>query len=180
MKSIIKQLVKLLYQILSVKREVKIIMIEFEGYLTGKAEKYFFKNSRKFGQRLILIAIVLLLPTMVFFSIIVRDAKFLTLYAIIAVILIIFTYVPKRKSVAKSLTPKRIFIEDDCIVCVADQYTESRFIEDAKLVRDFDEFYEIVFPVGKLSDKFICQKSLISGATLGDFESKFSCEIVKS
>ena len=47
-------------------------------------------------------------------------------------------------------------------------------IGDAKQVRDFGEFYEIVFLFGKISDKFICQKNLLTKGTLEQFESLFN------
>ena len=46
-------------------------------------------------------------------------------------------------------------------------------ISDAKQLRDFGEFYEIVFPFGKVSDKFICQKNLLTQGTLEEFEKLF-------
>ena len=56
---------------------------------------------------------------------------------------------------------------------------EYRNIEDVKCVRDFGEFYELVFPFGKISEKFICQKDLLSKGTLAEFEALFGDKILR-
>ena len=40
-----------------------------------------------------------------------------------------------------------------------------------------DHFYFIKFPFGKYSDKFICQKSLLTQGTLEEFEALFEGKI---
>ena len=87
--------------------------------------------------------------------------------------------IPKSKKEQLALTPKRIFVDGESIVSIADKYSESRLICDAKELRDFGEFYEIVFPFGKFSEKFICQKNLLTKGTLEQFESLFSNKIVR-
>ena len=79
-----------------------------------------------------------------------------------------------------SLMPHRIVIENDIITCIAEKYVESKSLADVKKVQDFGDFYEFVFPFGKISEKFICQKNLISKGTLEDFENLFAGKIVQT
>ena len=77
------------------------------------------------------------------------------------------------------MLPKRIYTRDNHIVCVADKYTDSKLISDVTKVLDHGEFYELCFPFGKISEKFICQKSLLFKGSLGAFERLFKGKIVK-
>ena len=77
------------------------------------------------------------------------------------------------------MLPKRIYTNGDHIVCVAEKYTDSKLIKDVKKVIDHGEFYELCFPFGKTSEKFICQKSLLSKGSLGAFERLFADKIIK-
>ena len=65
------------------------------------------------------------------------------------------------------------------IVCVADKYVESKLLSDVKQVRDFGAFYDVVFPFGKYSEKFVCQKDLLTIGTIEDFEKLFEGRIVR-
>ena len=77
------------------------------------------------------------------------------------------------------MLPKRIYTNDDTIVCVADRYTDSKFIDDVKKVIDHGAYYELCFPFGKLSDNFICQKSLLTKGSISEFERHFKGKIIK-
>ena len=89
-------------------------------------------------------------------------------------------YIPKRKKERLSLTPKCIRVEDECIICMADKYTEQRFIDDVKKVYDYGEYYDLIFSFGKVSEKFICQKELLSKGSIEEFESLFEGKITRS
>lgn len=52
-------------------------------------------------------------------------------------------------------------------------------IKDVKNVYDHGEFYDLVFPFGKISGKFICQKNLLTEGTLAEFEALFDGKIVR-
>ena len=78
-----------------------------------------------------------------------------------------------------TLLPKKIYVEDEYIVCVGEAYEESKFIDDVAKVIDHGEFYELVFPFGNASDKFICQKGLLTKGTLEEFEQLFSGKITR-
>ena len=52
-------------------------------------------------------------------------------------------------------------------------------ISDVKKVVDHGEFYELSFVFGKVSDKFICQKSLLTKGTLEEFKAMFGDKVYR-
>ena len=60
-----------------------------------------------------------------------------------------------------------------------EKFTESAAIEDVVKLVDYGEFYDLSFPFGKLNDKFVCQKSLLSKGTLEEFEALFEGKIIR-
>lgn len=152
-------------------------MIEFNGYLTGTAEKYFHKKVQSFGRKLLFIGMSLVLP------LIISIASWTHRWGLILAYIGMYFAVPPLVSILRSekemvaMTPHKIFVQDEYIVCVADKYTEAKAISDVKVVRDFGEFYDIAFPFGNVSEKFVCQKSLLSKGTLEDFEALFEGKI---
>lgn len=152
-------------------------MIEFNGYLTGSAEKRFFIKSKIIGLKILIPSLLLMLPIVICIANIFH-------FPLIACIAIIATFpltllIPQPRKERISLTPKQICINDTHIVCVADKYEEIRRIDDVKCVTDRGEYYEIDFPFGKISEKFICQKDLLSKGTLREFEAIF-CKKLRS
>ena len=85
----------------------------------------------------------------------------------------IIVSLPKSKNYKMLWNPQRIVIDQDMITCTANSYVESKFIDDVKEVRVHEEFYELVFPFGKISNKFMCQKSLLTKGSLAEFEELF-------
>lgn len=155
-------------------------MIEFDGYLTGKAEKHFFKKSRKLGQGLLLVAFLVVAPMLYMLSMNFSNKLFFVeLYVFGCLGCMGLTFIPQPKKERKSLTPKKIVVEDDYIICIADKYTEAKAIADVKSVVDYGEYYDLSFYFGNVSDKFICQKSLLSKGTLQEFEALFEVDIIR-
>ncbi len=154
-------------------------MLEFNGYLTGVAEKRYHKRMRTLGQGIVGGGLLLVFPGVLCFAIRLRDWEVIAFFLGASVCIWLLTLIPKNKKERKSITPKKICIKDGYMVCVADQYTETRQIKDVKLVKDFGEYYEVCFPFGKLSDKFICQKSLLTKGSVQEFESLFNGKIRK-
>lgn len=148
-------------------------MIEFNGYLTGAAEKYFYRKSQILGRNILLITMIVVFPLFWMISKWSRSIEILWAYGILFACIPLFCRIPKRRKTRIDWTPKKIFIDEDYIVSVASAYTESKLIDDVKLVRDFGDFYEIVFPFGKVSEKFICQKDLLGKGTIEEFEALF-------
>ena len=154
-------------------------MIEFNGYLTGKAEKHFQRKARVLGQKILLISTVVLLPFCIAWTIRIQNPILLYICCTTFVIAPLLLYIPKRKKERLSLTPKCICVEDECIICIADKYTEQRFISNVKNVYDYGEYYELIFPFGKVSEKFICQKDLLTHGSIEEFESIFREKIIR-
>lgn len=153
-------------------------MIEFNGRINGEAEKRFLYRARVLGQNILLIGLLLVSPTFVFIAVKFNYWPFLLWFFIMFLAIILLSRIPKGKKEIEKIIPKKIFVQDEYIVCVANSYTESRLLSDVKLVRDFGEFYELVFPLGKVSDKFICQKDLLTKGTLEEFEALFGDSLV--
>lgn len=145
--------------------------IEFCGLLTGAAEAFFWKKSINSGQMIMLSSIAIVSPWCAFLSLKLGNFIPLLVCGILFLLTPLLVRLPKSQKEKMRLTPNRIYVEDDCIVCVSDEYVERKYIDDAKYVFDHGEFYEFVFPFGKVSDKFICQKSLLTQGTLEAFES---------
>lgn len=153
--------------------------MEFDGYLTGIAEKHFFKRSRILGQKIILWSALLIAPSVLSFAIRLKVWSAVAIFVGLFMCIMLFVSIPQSKKGRTQITPKKIVIEHDYIVCVAEKYTETRLVSDVKLVKDFGEYYELCFPFGKLSDKFVCQKSLLTKGTIQEFERLFNGKIVR-
>lgn len=154
-------------------------MIEFNGYISGEAEKYYWKKSRRIGIKILICALLLLLPPFIIIARATQNWFILIGYCSLFVILPLAAFIPKSKKERKSLTPKRIVTDSDYIISIADKYEDSKSINDVSIVRDHGEFYELVFPIGKISEKFICQKNLLAKGTIEEFEALFGDKIVR-
>lgn len=153
-------------------------MIEFNGYLTGASEKFFFKkyvtymqNAFIFGLVMVLPLIFMLMRTFQTFSIFYGYCAVFA-YAMIAVRI----KTPKGR---KEITPKRIYVIDNNLICISDKQSESRGVELVKTAYDYGEFYFLSFPMGKKSGNFVCQKDLLTQGTLEEFEKLFDGKIVR-
>lgn len=147
--------------------------IEFNGRLSGVAEKWFYKRTKDLGRFLTIWLACLVLPTMVIFF-----RLFTVIVSLFgALVIYLATYIPYSKKEKEKIVPRRIYILNDCITSQANQTVETRYINDVKVVKDYGEFYELVFPFGKVSYGFICQKDLLVTGTLEDFERLFEGKI---
>lgn len=153
-------------------------MIEFTGYLTGSAKKYFFKRGIKYLQNIFLGAALLVSPPIVMFALKIRSLLLIAGYIIAVSVILIAPYL-QVKSDKDKYVPKLIRIQDNILLSASDGITESRYIEEVKEVRDYGEYYALVFPMGKLSEKFVCQKDLLTKGTLEEFEALFEGKIVR-
>ena len=154
-------------------------MIEFNGYLTGTARKHFFKRMDSFTRRFLFLAMLLNSPLILCIASWVQSLSVVLVYISVLFIVPPLVSVLRSKKEKIAITPKRIFVEDEYIICVTDKYVETKAISVVKQVRDFGDFYDLVFPVGNVSDRFVCQKSLLSKGTLEEFEALFKGKIVR-
>lgn len=153
-------------------------MIEFNGYLSGNAEKHFFKKARVYAQTLLMIGATFALPVAGILGIQLHTWIPLTVNCALFIIIPLLVRMPKSKREKISITPKKICIEDEYMICIADKYEEYRAISDVKSVLDHGDFYELIFQFGKLSEKFICQKNLLMKGSLEEFELLFKDKLI--
>ena len=153
-------------------------MIVFEGRIKDEAFDRFLEKTRTYEQNLLLFAFTLafLLMLPVALSI---QAPMIVFggYPIIVGVILIGVRVPKSEKEKNTITPKKIYIEDDVVVCVTNKQTERRLVKDVKEVLDCKTYYELVFKVGKLSANYICQKDLLVRGTIKEFETLFEGKI---
>jgi len=152
-------------------------MIEFNGYITGDAERFFWNNSRKWVRNLLFTTFLILLPVILFIAVKEKYWELLIAYTVICLTTPLLLLIPKSKNEKADFTPKRIFTDEEYIVCQGNKYEEFHLIDDASKLVDYGKFYYIIFPFGKKSDKFICQKNLLTKGTLQEFESLFEGKI---
>ena len=153
-------------------------MIAFKGHLTGPAERRFYWKGKVTALKM-LPSVLLVLPIIIYISTLFSAPIFLYISIAVFAILPLTILIPPSKQERISLTPNLIYIEDNHIVCIAEKYEEIRKLSDIKRVIDRGEYYEIDFPYGKISEKFICQKSLLSKGTLAEFEALFDGKLEK-
>jgi len=155
-------------------------MIEFNGYITGKAQKQFARRTQYFTRVICVFTELVMLPTTLWITLGTNNYFFLKIYLTVAVVLTIAMFVPPQsKKTMKQYTPRNICLREEYITCVTDKGVESKLIEKAKRVYDYGEFYEIDFPIGNFSPNFICQKNLLVVGTLEEFEKKFKDKIIR-
>ena len=148
-------------------------MIEFNGYISGNAEKRFYEKSRNLVKTIFLGAALAMLPPIVFVAVKVKLWQIVCGYCSLFIIIPLLLRIPKSQKERLAILPKRIYVEEEHIVCITGQYTESKMITDVRKVVDHGDFYELYFVFGQVSDKFICQKSLLTKGTLDEFEALF-------
>ncbi|MBO5417421.1 MAG: hypothetical protein J6A50_02310 [Clostridia bacterium] len=154
-------------------------MIIFDGYITGNSEKRFRQKSITLGQNIMLLSLTLFFPAVLHLSLKLKSWIIILLYGLMFIIIPLGARIPNSAKEKKAITPKKIIIKDGYITCLADKYEEIRNISDIKTVWDWGEFYEINFPFGKISEKFICQKDLLTIGSIEEFEDLFADKIVR-
>lgn len=151
-------------------------MIEFDGYLSGEAEKYFWKKGRFITLLIFSFSLSVLLPAMIYISLSIELYSILIAYSVFSVFTIFLVLLwPFQKD--RTLIPKKVFTDNGHIVVIMGKHEEFRSISDATVVKEYDEFYFIEFPFGKKSGNFVCQKSLLTKGTLEEFEALFPGKI---
>ena len=161
-------------------------MIEFDGYISGASERYMWKKARRFGIIITYIAMTIFLPFIVYLYFELKSTfgfgtleiilGYFSLYLIVPLI----SLIPKSKKEKARFNTCKVFTDEEYIVArLGNGEEHTRLIDEVKLVNDFEEFYEIIFPFGKKSTNFICQKKLLVKGTLAEFEKLFEGKIVK-
>ena len=151
--------------------------MEFNGFISGEAAMFYWKNSRKLALKIVLAGCSIVFPIILAIAVITSYWLLIFAYVLCCGLILLTFLIPKNKRKMLSLTPNRIFKDEEYIVCVGDKFEEFHLISDASALVDYGEFYFIKFPFGKYSDKFICQKSLLTQGTLEEFEALFEGKI---
>ncbi len=157
-------------------------MIEFKGHLTGDAEKRYIKRAVAFGRNIMLVSGLFISPLVIYISIFMHTWTIIIGYSVLLTVILIASNIPLMHKDLKLHMPQKICIDtDDGIISYMTEQGEEDFkdINSATEVRDFMEFYEVVFPLGNYSERFICQKDLIVNGTLEEFETLFAGKITK-
>ncbi len=154
-------------------------MIEFNGHITGTAEKRFYENCVNFGQNIMLASIIIFLPMIIFITLGTKNWVILVGYCSLFIIIPLILRIPKSKKERQKMNPKKITIQDGVMIAINGYGPDSKLVSDVKEVRDYGEFYEIVFPFGKMSTNFICQKDLLVKGSLEKFEKIFKDKLVR-
>ena len=154
-------------------------MIEFNGYITGSAERYYKKKFIKLWLFIILIATILFIPITIFVEN-TFPIKGLGLFinligpCLFCVAIVLCT----SKKFIKGIIPKKVYIYNSEIHVEIENETESRMIDEVSEVYDFGAFYEICFKKSK-DFKYLCQKDKLSKGTLEEFESLFDGKLIR-
>ena len=155
-------------------------MIEFKGHISDKIYKRLRRKERIFFG--ITLAVGCLLISPFWFALAVGGkapnpillgtvASLVTLFGTLLAI-----FIPPSKKTKEEITFYHVFFDGEIIVAKQgiDKEETCRDINDAKCVKDYGDYYEVVY---KLINPFICQKDLISGGTLEEFEAMFEGKI---
>lgn len=155
-------------------------MIEFNGYLSGSAEKRWIRNNRVYTAKLLIISSCFVLPTFIIWGIKAENWLMVGMVTSLFLIFPSLVFIPQTKKDKHDLTPKNIVIyEDGYITSKMVRMAETKSFSDIKIIKDHGEFYELIFPFGKFSNNFICQKNLLIKGTLEEFEALFEEKIIR-
>lgn len=155
-------------------------MIEFSGSLSSKCKKYILRQESKVG--LIaggVIAAIFCAPA------IILNVKIHISFLLSISILLLFALLagmPPSKKNYSLIMPSKIVInfDTDTVISKSDRFCIEEAVSDIVLIADMGEWYHIYF--GKKIDRlgrFVCQKDLIYGCTIEEFEEIFNKVIVK-
>ena len=151
-------------------------MIEFDGYISGEALKYFWKKGRYITLYIFSFSLSVLLPAMIYISWALNFYSILIAYSGFSAFMVLLILLwPNQKD--EVFIPKKVFTDNEHIVVIMGKHEEFRLISDATVVKEYDEFYFIEFPFGQKSGNFVCQKSLLTKGTLEEFEALFPGKI---
>ena len=154
-------------------------MIEFSGRISGSAEKHFWKANAKTGMFLWFTVLSLFWPLVAVLTVKMKSILPIVLYAVLFATVGLASWIPKSAKEKEKYVPRRIYIDGDRIISESNVNHMGQFLSDVKRVYDYGEFYFFVFPIGKISNDYICQKDLLSSGTLEEFEALIGDKLVR-
>lgn len=152
-------------------------MIEFKGYITGSALKHLRKSYFKIMCSTISCAFILCVIIM---TCIMKIEEWilaiLLLTPVFVIFCVLFPYFFMKFD--KTHIPKQITINDDIILCITDEIgADSRKFEQIKDIKDYGEYYVIIYKSLNIPPHFICQKDLLAQGSIEEFEALFDGKI---
>ena len=153
-------------------------MIEFSGYITGNAQKYYKKKVIKLSLFVIITATVLYIPVIIFVeTALPLKGLGITIGIAAPLIFCLGIVLITSKRFIKDILPKRILISNSVIHIELKEESESRMTDEVSAVYDYGDFYEICFKKSK-DFKYLCQKDKLTQGTLQEFEALFEEKLV--
>ena len=155
-------------------------MIEFKGHISDKTYQYIKRRDLIADAITGAIAFTLAFPvTLVVVKAFKFDNPFIAALWCTLILEIVFVglhFLPLTKKQKAKESFYHVFIDDEFIVVEREAYPGEvcKPISDAKCLKDYGDFYEVVY---KPLNDYICQKDLISGGTLEEFEALFEGKI---
>ena len=154
--------------------------IVFEGYISGEAEKRFIAKRRNFILLAFCPAFVAVSPLWFAFFHRSDPSEILLVQIVLFVSFVVLIHVVgKNKKINKKEKPNKIFTDGQYITSISESNVDTKSVEWVKEVIDHGEFYELSFPLGKMSHTFICQKDLLKQGNLKEFEALFKDKLIK-
>ena len=154
-------------------------MIVFSGQVSVEVEKHIFRKTRKMLHIIFSIVwFILLIPiALATVNTDMEIALYCYLPTLPAMNLAVLAAWPNPKR--RKIMPSKITIHDRRMEYISKQTTVRRYVSNVKVVRDYGDYYDIIFKFGKISDFFVCQKDLLSDGTLKEFEKVFKGKLIR-
>ena len=157
-------------------------MIEFTGYLTANALKYYQRRSIRLT-RIFLALLFSMCVSGLFYANFWLGKQISAITTVSAIVIfavcIIFLPYPIFKWQKNNSLAKQIYIKDGMIFYVTDKGTVTQALEGVKGVRDFGEYYVLIFRDSGNFSQIICQKDLLTNGTIEQLEELFDGKIVR-
>ena len=162
-------------------------MIEFDGYISGEAKKFYFNRELIFATVISGIGSVVCLSFAIPLAFFLRNLagveiwRFLLFYFGLFTLPIFIFCLQNGSLKQKKSDICKVFTDEKYIYSVTGEGDEiSRLISQATTVYDYGQFYYVAFPLKTgHTNKFICQKRHLTTGTLEEFEALFEGKIIR-
>ena len=154
------------------------MIIEFKGELSDCARKFLVKNQIK-GQ-VIAALIVFSLFSPLAIGLIIQNYVIIGIMFLMSVALFVgLSFVPPSRKTQNKFFPTGIIIdvEDSIITRVSSNGEMFRGFDNIEVIKDYGEWYHIVFNWHSKDPYFVCQKNLLTQGSIEDFEKLFEDQI---
>jgi len=154
-------------------------MIEFKGDLSKECRDYILNVNQIIGMIAATIATMPFTIAAIVLTVNYKNMIFL-LELPVAIFTIVAAYVTKPKGeLLEKMMEYYVAINAENVIYEGNgRYLEIK-IDDVKKIIDYGNFYKIKFYFPNTGRSLICQKSLITGGTIEDFEQLFAGQIIR-